>query len=192
MVFTELASCSTRVAVAADRASGRRRVGLRHVLVSYAALWSLTALAAVAGLLWPALAPAGAPHPALHPTLGAIASILSANIGVLLVPFAVVALRFNASRRSRRCGDALLLIVLGRSATTIGLALGHNGTRLLPYIPQLPLEYAAAAIAASAWLRVHTHPDPAAFGEVARAALLTLALLAAAAVIEVLATPHLP
>ena len=162
--------------------------GARRVVLVWLGLWVTTLLGAALAVLWPGLAPAGRPHPALRATVGAIAAILVANARVLSVPFILTAFRFQGSPRLRLVGDVLVAAVLARSAITIGLALGHIGARLLPYIPQLPVEYAAAAAAAGAWVRARDrHP---AWRTIARWALLALALLTAGACIEVLATPH--
>ena len=188
MVTTELAHPTPPAPAAHD---GRQLAGgrIRQVLALWGALWAATALGMLLALPWPAQAPAGRPHPSLHPTLGAIASILATNIGVLIVPFALVALRFQSTRGWRLLADTLVLIVLGRSAITIGLALGHNGTRLLPYLPQLPVEYAAAALAAGVWIE-HRREPRTSVRSLASQAVLVLALLAIAAALEVLATPH--
>ena len=45
-----------------------------------------------------------------------------------------------------------MLGALLANTTAVGAAIGTYGARLLPYIPQLPLEWAALALGASAWL----------------------------------------
>ncbi|MDQ6815778.1 MAG: hypothetical protein M3018_00005 [Actinomycetota bacterium] len=125
---------------------------IRQVVLLWGGLWAITLMFAVLSLAWPALAPAGRPHPTLHPTLAAVSSIFRTNARVLAVPFVLVLSRFGSGRRSRSAGDAILALTIGTSAATVGLVLGHTGSRLLPYIPQLPVEYAAAAVAAAVWI----------------------------------------
>ena len=84
-------------------------------------------------------------------------------------------------------GDLTLAATLAINAWPILYALARWQGRLLPYLPHLPLEVAAAAVASAVWLRArrgHT------LGLV-RAAVLVLALLAGAAMLETFATPHL-
>ncbi len=81
-----------------------------------------------------------------------------------------------------------LLVV---NPVTIGLALGRFPTTLLPYLPHLPLEDAALATAAAAWL---SRRLPAAPGTPVRSlagyALWTLILTVAAALTETFLVPH--
>ena len=110
---------------------------------------------------------------------------------MLAVPFALTWLQFPDRAATRILGDTAITMLLVRSAITVGLALGRWQTRLIPYIPQLPLEYLAAAIAAGNWLTARQHrnslqPPRASVP----AAALTIALLIAAASAEVLLTPH--
>jgi hypothetical protein len=168
---------------------GAMRSTLRPAAYVYAGLWLLTALAAAAALAWPALGPGTAPHPTLTPTIGAIAGILLDNTRALAPPLLLALLGFGAHRGSRALGDLLVALPLATTSIDVGLALGGWGGRLLPYIPQLPLEYAAAAAAANLWL-THRRKSGTTGAAIAPAATQTLALLVAAAAIEVLATPH--
>ena len=77
--------------------------------------------------------------------------------------------------------------MLGANALRAGLALGRWHTRLIPYVPQLPLEWLAAALAGAAWLALRT-------GARRQTAIAYLAavlvLVTAAAAVETIATPH--
>jgi hypothetical protein len=170
----------------------------RAAIACTAALVAVTALATIAGAVDHALVPATPPHPTLHPTLAATASILLNNARVLALPYGLLILRFDTVRWGRTLGSVLLIGVLGINAVTVGLALGRWQGRLIPYLPHLPLEWAATGLAASVWARTLgvCRRDP---GDLAPAAgchgpaitaALTLLLLAAAAAIEVLLTPH--
>jgi hypothetical protein len=159
------------------------------VITVYVGLWLLTAIALLAARLIPALAPGPPPHAALEPTIGTLASILLVNARVLAPPFLLAAYRFGAGGGSRAFGDLLVAIPLALVAVRVGAALGRWEGRLLLYIPQLPIEYLAAAIAASVWVAHRSGPS-AQVRPLARTAGLVVALLAAAAATEVLATPH--
>jgi len=187
MVAAEL----TQTAVIASDASriARPRAGAhaRRIAATYAALWALTALGTLIGRLIPSLAPGGRPHPSLHGSLADLAAIVATNARVLSAPFLLVLFRFPSGRRSRQLGDLLIIGLLAGNALHVGLAVGRHGDKLLPYLPQLPLEWLAAALAGGAWLTLRTDG-------LTRAALVyaaaVLALVGVAAAIETLATPH--
>jgi hypothetical protein len=169
--------------------SQRPRRTTRAIIAAYAALWLLTAAAALAGALVPSLGPSRAPHPTLEPSATAIATILLTNVRALAPPFLLAAFRFGSARASRAFGDLLVATPLALIAIRVGAALGRWNGRLIPYIPQLPIEHLAAAIAAAVWI-AH-RKAPARHGRsLTRSATLVLIALAAAAAIEVLATPH--
>jgi hypothetical protein len=161
---------------------------LRLAVLVAAGLCALTVLGAVAGALAPELAPTKGPHPALVPTLGTAASILFTNARVLAAPYLLCAFRFGAHRRARLVGDAIVAGLLTVNALRIGVALGRWQGRLLPYIPQLPLEYLAAAVAASAWIAARHRP--ASGPTLAISAVVTVLILAGGAALETFATPH--
>lgn len=177
-------------AVAGTRAASAKASSTVHAAgLAFVALAALTLLAAGVSLLAPGAAGGGRPHPTLHPTAGAILSILANNARALIAPFLLAALGFGSGPIGRTFGDLAVGGPLGLLAAQVGLELGRWDGRLLPYIPQLPLEYAAAATAAAVWLTHRTTPR-ASPRELAAPVALTLCLLAIAAAIEVLATPH--
>ncbi len=171
---------------------------VRAAIACTIALVAVTTLAAIAGTLDHALVPSTPPHPTLHPTLGAGAAILANNTRVLALPYGLLILHLDAVRSGRTAGSALLAGVLAANAITVGLALGRWQARLVPYLPHLPLEWAAAGLAASVWARTlathrrdpHGHPQAPGSRSVVIAAAITLLLLTAAAATEVLLTPH--
>jgi hypothetical protein len=160
----------------------------RSALRCAAGLWTITAIAALAGAVDPDLALPATPHPALHPTLGAWAAILAVNARVLCVPFLLTALGLGEREWGRRLGDLAVLVLLLINGGLVGVELGRWGTRLLPYVPQLPLEWLAAGTSVAVWSRArharvgHT--------QLIWHAAVVLALLMAAAAVEVLLTPH--
>jgi hypothetical protein len=170
-------------------ADGERRARLhaRLIAVAYAGMWVLTCLGAAIGSAAPGLAPGGQPHPTLHGTPADFASIAIANARVLSAPFLMALFRFQSDRRSRELGDLIVVVLLAGNALRVGLALGRDRGALLPYLPQLPIEWLAAALAAAAWMTLRT-------GARNRTGLAYLAavlvLIAAAAAIETICTPH--
>jgi protein-S-isoprenylcysteine O-methyltransferase Ste14 len=162
----------------------------RACVTAFAAITSLTLIAAATGAIDRSLVPSTVPHATLTPSIGAWASIVIENARVLALPFGLVAFGIHRGRFSRYLGDAAIAGVLGVNAVRVGLALGRWQGRLLPYLPHVPLEWAAAAIAAGAWLYARTHDDQKRGAGLLIQAAITLATLAAAAAVEVLLTPH--
>jgi hypothetical protein len=165
----------------------------RYVALAYVALLAATAVGAGFELLDPTLFASSAPHPTLIPSVGAAASIFATNFRVAVLPFALIALRFQAGRVTRLLGDVLLAAVLAGNAIRVGLALGRWQDRLLPYLPHLPLEYLAVAAAAAAWLDARNRRERRPGEQLQAAAGYAIAavlLLAVAACVEVLLTPH--
>ena len=72
----------------------------------------------------------------------------------------------------------------------VGIALGRWQSQLIPYVPQLPLEWAALILAVSTWLTVRT--GAATRQHVAVLAASTAVLVLAAAALETWGTPHRP
>ena len=193
MAAGELSCSRTSPGLGSRRApshAGQRRPDLRVAFLCWVTLAAATALGAAAAIAWPALGPASRPHATLHPSLDAIASILLNNLRVLAAPFILAAARFGANRSSRFTGDAIVATILVGNAVAVGLALGRWRGALIPFVPQLPIEYLAAATAAAAWLDARRHAPPRGSQIAAANAAATIGLTAAAAAIEVLLTPH--
>jgi hypothetical protein len=167
-----------------------RRPDLRTICLCWVALGVATVVGAVAGVTWPALGPATHPHATLHPSASAVASILLNNLCVLAAPFILIAAGFDRAWRSRVAGDAVVGAILVGNAIAVGLALGRWRGTLIPFVPQLPLEYLAAATAAAAWLDARRCPRSSGSWIAMPYAAATIALTAGAAAIEVLLTPH--
>lgn len=162
----------------------RPRSELVHVL---AAVWLLTIVAGLLGLLVPALAPGGGPHPVLHGSTRDMLWILVTNLRLLSVPFAFVLIGFHRSRSGRAFGDLLGGALVTLNCLRVGLALGRYGTRLVPYIPQLPIEWFALALSASAWIAARNGGQP---RSLRAQGLQTLVAAVTAAAIETWLTPH--
>ncbi len=161
----------------------------RRIATAIAAVWALTAAGAVLEPLLPGLAPRGRPHPTLEPTLAAGADILAGNLRVLAAPYLLAAFRWPETERTRTLGDVIIAAVVIENTLAVGLALGRFGDQLVPYLPQLPLEWAALAATLAAWRTARTGPRARVLVAYATA---TLALAASAAECEVLIAPHAP
>lgn len=183
--------------VAVTLASGplTRLARLAHgsgpVVHAAAGVCLLTAIGALLGAIAPSLAPGGRPHPVLHGTLADAAGILATNLRLLGAPFLLVLFGLHRARRARVFGSLLVAGVIAVNTIHVGLAIGRFGPRLLPYLPQLPLEWLALALSGAAWLAALKHPSakPRILATYA-AAVLGSAVLAACC--ETLLTPHAP
>ncbi len=157
-------------------------------ILSVSAVLGLTALGIGVAVADPGLAGSTRPHPALTGSLADAADILQTNARVLIAPFLLVVLGFPHSRLGRRAGDLLVTILTAASTTPVGLELGRWQGRLLPYLPQLPVEWAALTLAVNAWVTARNgHVTIRRLGPLAA---VTLALLTAAASLETWCTPH--
>ena len=94
----------------------------------------------------------------------------------------------RTSSLGRRAGDLIVAALTAASTIPVGIELGRWQGRLLPYLPQLPLEWAALAVAVHVWISGRSGRGPT--HRLMVLAGLTLALLIAAASLETWATPH--
>ena len=175
---------------AAERVAGRPGLYLRAIAMCWVGLAAATACGAVLAVALPNLALATHPHATLHPSAGAVVSILLNNLRVLAAPFILVAARFERAHASRLIGDATVTAILLGNAIAVGLAFGRWRGALIPFVPQLPVEYLAAATAAATWINARRDASRSGPANTATHAAATIALAVAAAVIEVLLTPH--
>lgn len=179
------ASCSSTCASTPPR-------GVRHPAALLAAIiLALTLLAATASAVWPELGPDRRPQPTLHGTPAEALSILAGNARTLALPLLLAAGRWHTHPSTRLVGDLLVAALVSANPVIVGLALGRSATALPAYLPHLPLEDGALAIAASAWLtRRLPNPDRRPATGLLACASLTLTLAALAAVLETYAVPH--
>jgi hypothetical protein len=156
--------------------------------LSAGAVIGLTALGIGLALVDPALAGSNRPHANLTGSLGNAAGILQNNARALSAPFLVVLLDFPQSRIGRYAGDLIVTAVAAASTIPVGLELGRWQERLLPYLPQLPFEWTALALAVNAW--VVARSSHLTTRQLAALAAAILTLLSCAACLETWATPH--
>ena len=169
-----------------------QRVRSRPALSLFGLLVVATVLAAIASALIAELGPAGRPHATLQRDTREKPCRSSCTTA------AASSLRCCSRRgagtppgSTRHVGDLLVAVLVLANPVVVGFALGRYPTELPAYLPHLPLEYAALAIAASAWLTrrlpsVSAQRTP----SVLRCATLTLIVTAIAAVVETYAVPH--
>jgi hypothetical protein len=163
----------------------------RCALSSYALLWAATVLFALIAipLAGPLRELFGLRDGLAAPgTASMVALIAANNAREAAVPFLFAALRTRDRRWLILLGDVVVAGCLGANTALGGLALGTYGIRLLPYLPQWPLEWAGLALALTGWRRVRSgRQDPC---ELALLAIATAILLCLAALIETYAVPQ--
>jgi hypothetical protein len=91
------------------------------------------------------------------PRQGALA-LAAHNLPVEGWPLLLGVAGVHRARVSRRIANAALCAAVLVNVLPVGAALGAYGSPLLPYLPQLPLEWAGLALGASAWLLQRQKP----------------------------------
>jgi len=151
-------------------------------------LVALAGLAALVTALIPAL---GAsifpvpPHPTFHGRPAEALDVWLTNLAVLSVPILFTGAAGGRPGPWRTAGDLVLVVVASLNALVVGVALGHFGGRLLPYLPHLPIEAAALAVSASTWISGRSQRVG-----LIRPFLAVAGLAALGAAVEVFATPR--
>jgi hypothetical protein len=164
---------------------------------AYAAVWtatlSSTGLVAISGaglkscvrqLLGLHLNPASNPPPDIEHVL----ALAAHNVPIASWPLLLGVVGAHKHRLGRRLADTVLLAWIIVNTMPVGAALGAYGLTPLPYLPQLPLEWAGLALGLGAWSVQRGHPLTIQDG-LALLGLIVLVLVTAAAV-EVIAVPH--
>lgn len=157
--------------------------------IALAVLVALTAVGWLAGRSGLELT-TGVPRDALPAGPSTVLELLAQNAPVALWPLALVALGWPAIPAIRTLGDLLIIAQLLGHGLLVGAALAaHDG--LWRYLPHLPLEWAAIAVPAGAWLTARSRPGGVALDRRALtwAGGLTGALLIAAGAVETYAVP---
>jgi lysylphosphatidylglycerol synthetase-like protein (DUF2156 family) len=122
------------------------------------------------------------------PSLGHVLALAAHNIPIATWPLLLGVMGAYPHRLTWQFADTLVVACLLVNVLPVGAALGAYGTPLLPYVPQLPLEWAGLALGAGSWL---VQRDRELTG---RERLMWLAVTAGvllcAAVLETVAVPH--
>ena len=163
----------------------------RPALLVAAVIVATTLLGAVASLLVPELGPGRQPRPTLHGTPAEAATIALHNTRSLLAPLLLCAGRWHTSRLTGPLGDLLVTAIVLSNAALVGVALGRHPATLPAYLPHMPLENTALAIAAGAWFARRLEPRTGArVAGLTRTAALVVLVTTAAAIVETYAVPH--
>jgi hypothetical protein len=164
---------------------------------AYAAVW-LGALAAAGlvtlvgrPLIMPARGLLGATLSAQAnppPQLGHVLALAAHNIPIFSWPLLLGVLDAHHRRLARHVADGVVVAAIFVNTAQVGIGLGAYGRALLPYLPHVPLEWAAAALGASGWLAQRRGMLTIRTGLAVFA--LIVAVLLCAAFLEVVAVPH--
>jgi hypothetical protein len=166
-------------------------------LGAYIAIWAATlgcaVLVALAGqrLVRPARQLLGlrlTPDRNAAPQLGHVLVLVAHNVPIVAWPLLLGVMSADRHRVGRRVADIVVLACILVNVVPVGVALGAYGAPLLPYVPQLPLEWAGLALGASAWLVQRRRPLTLRDGLVWFA--LIVGVLLCAAVLETVTVPH--
>lgn len=122
------------------------------------------------------------------PHLEHVLMLAAHNIPIVAWPLLLGVIGAAEHRFTRRAADTLLVGCVCVNVLQVGAALGAYGLPLLPYLPQVPFEWAGIALGAGSWLVQRDRPLT------GRERLLWLAVTAGvmvcAAVLETVAVPH--
>ncbi|MDW5595924.1 hypothetical protein VSS74_16365 [Conexibacter stalactiti] len=175
----------------------RRWNAVQTFIAAYAALWLCTLTSAVVFAmltpfnlladLWIGTRLTLYPHTV--PSTELVVSTAAHNVRVAIWPLVAIAFGAARDKELRALGSTLIAVFLFMNATIVGAAIGIGRSALVPFLPHLPLEWAALALVATAWtLACQREP---ARGRLLAVTAGFLALIVAAAVLEVYAVPHL-
>jgi hypothetical protein len=165
-------------------------------LAAYGAIWAATLAAAlIVGAVGPIKAPVrtllrlhlhAGETPA--PRLGDVVALTGHNLPIAAWPLLVGVAGAHRSQLGRHLADMVVVAAIAANILPVAAALGAYGPALLPYVPQLPLEWAGLALGATAWLVQRDRALTVREG-LAVLTITTVALLCAASV-ETFAVPH--
>lgn len=165
-------------------------------LGAYAAVWGVTLSATLVVAAVEPLKPKVRHLLGLHlqanetpaPRLGHVIALAAHNVPIAAWPLLLGVLGAHRHDLGRRAADAVLAGCIVVNVLPVGAALGAYGPQLIPYVPQLPLEWAGFALGVSAWLLTRRAGLTLAQA-ITLAALMTGVLLCAGA-LETFAVPH--
>lgn len=158
----------------------------------YALVWlSVPAVAALVALA--AAAPArhlldATLTPDQAPSIGHALWLAGHNIPIAAWPLLLARLEAEQKTASKRAADALLTAALLVNTLQVAVAIGAYGAAVLPFLPQVPFEWAGLTLGASGWGCQRRAPTTRA--QRVHAFVLVMALMLAAAVLETFAVPH--
>jgi hypothetical protein len=122
------------------------------------------------------------------PSVPGVISIALNNMLHSVWPLSLGLLDAQRRRFTRALADAFVTANLAVPGLLVGTALAGYGTRALPYLPHVPVEFAGIAIGSAGWL-VERHRSLALRERILYAG-ATVVLLLLAATIETYLVPH--
>ena len=122
------------------------------------------------------------------PHIGHVVALVAHNLPIAAWPLLLGVIGAHHHRLGRQIADTALLACIMANTLPVGAALGAYGAPLLPYVPQLPLEWAGLAVGASAWLIQRR--GPLTVRERLALLALTSAWCSGPPVVETFAVPH--
>jgi hypothetical protein len=122
------------------------------------------------------------------PALGHVLALVAHNLPITAWPILLGVLGAHRGARGRLAADVVVGAALIANTAPVGAALAAYGPPLLPYLPQLPIEWSALTLGTSAWL-IQRH-RPLARSEGIALFGLTLAVVLFAALVETVTVPH--
>jgi hypothetical protein len=122
------------------------------------------------------------------PQLAHVLALAAHNIPIACWPLLLGVLGAHRHRLARHVTDGVLLACIIANTLPVGIALGAYTTRLLPYVPQLPLEWAGLALGVCGWLLQRR--GALAVREGIAVFALAAGVLVGAAVVESVMVPH--
>lgn len=177
--------------------AGSLRRFWRAWLRTYTAIWAMTLGFAVvvaigaARLRTPVRHLLGArldPRLNAPPNAGHVLALAAHNLPIVAWPVLLGVVGAHRNTVARKAADLLVGACMIVNVGVVGSALGAYGAALLPYVPQLPLEWAGLALGASAWIVQRRHALTVREGALC-AGLIACTLLLAG-VLETVAVPH--
>jgi hypothetical protein len=117
-----------------------------------------------------------------------MATLAAHNIPIAAWPLLLGLLVGLSDGRARRAADVVVLACVLVNTVPVGAALGAYGAQLIPFIPQLPVEWAGLAVGYGSWL-IQRRRALSVQERLTWLALLSLVLLVAAG-LEIYAVPH--
>jgi hypothetical protein len=129
-------------------------------------IWAVTL--ATAAAFWLIGEPIAAPARAIlrlrlsaqqnpRPDLAHVLALLAHNTPIAGWPLLLGPVGADRRGSTRALADVLVLASMLANAVPVGAALGVYGGRLLPYLPQLPLEWAALPLGYASWPMQRRH-----------------------------------
>lgn len=164
-------------------------------LCAYAGIWTLTLVFAVGVGVGTVGVRASVRHllgltlePDPAPRLGHVLDLAAHNIPIVGWPLLLGVMGAHRSRLGRSIADTAVAACVFANMLPVGAALGAYGTVLLPYVPQLPLEWGGLALGACGWLAQRR--EALSLREALGLFALIVGVLVCAAVVETIAVAH--